>query len=209
MRKNSEEKMYEILEFVTSEAKKNGYPPTVREICKAVELNSTSTVHSYLKKLEDKDLIRKESSNSRAIQVNPSKNQNFDPSLLPAREMIEVPVLGRVAAGQPILAQEDIEETFPVPIDFLNGAEGFMLRVKGDSMIEAGILDRDFVLVRSQPTASNGDIVVAIIEDEATVKTYYKEKDHIRLQPENSSLEPIIVRDVILAGKVTGVFRRL
>ncbi len=209
MRKSSEEKMYEILEFVTSEAKRNGYPPTVREICKAVDLNSTSTVHAYLKRLEEKDLIRKENNLTRAIQVNRGNSLNYDPTLLPTREMIEIPVIGRVAAGQPILAQENIEETFPVPIDFLNGADGFMLRVKGDSMIEAGILDNDFVLVRSQSTANNGDIVVALIEDGATVKTYYKERDHIRLQPENSSLEPILVTDVSLAGKVTGVFRRL
>jgi len=209
MRKSSEEKMYEILEYVTSEAKKNGYPPTVREICKAVDLNSTSTVHAYLTKLEEKDLIRKESLKTRAIQVNRGNSLNYDPTLLPTREMVEIPVVGRVAAGQPILAQENIEETFPVPVDFLNGADGFMLRVKGDSMIEAGILDNDFVLVRSQNTANNGDIVVALIEDEATVKTYYKERDHIRLQPENSALSPILVTEVALAGKVTGVFRRL
>ena len=209
MRKSSEEKMYEILEFVTSEAKRNGYPPTVREICKAVDLNSTSTVHAYLKRLEEKDLIRKENNLTRAIQVNRGNSLNYDPTLLPTREMIEIPVIERVAAGQPILAQENIEETFPVPIDFLNGADGFMLRVKGDSMIEAGILDNDFVLVRSQSTANNGDIVVALIDDGATIKTYYKERDHIRLQPENSSLEPILVTDVSLAGKVTGVFRRL
>jgi len=166
-------------------------------------------VHAYLKRLEEKDLIRKENNLTRAIQVNRGNSLNYDPTLLPTREMIEIPVIGRVAAGQPILAQENIEETFPVPIDFLNGADGFMLRVKGDSMIEAGILDNDFVLVRSQSTANNGDIVVALIEDGATVKTYYKERDHIRLQPENSSLEPILVTDVSLAGKVTGVFRRL
>ena len=136
MRKSSEEKMYEILEYVTSEAKKNGYPPTVREICKAVDLNSPSTVHAYLTKLEEKDLIRKESLKTRAIQVNRGNSLNYDPTLLPMREMIEIPVVGHVAAGQPILAQENIVETFPVPVDFLNGADGFMLRVKGDSMIE-------------------------------------------------------------------------
>lgn len=227
MRKCSEEKMYQILEFVTTEAKRNGYPPTVREICKAVELNSTSTVHAYLKRLEERNLIKKESLKTRAISITPTgerasynlknpdshdlnwTNDEKPSNIYPTREMVEVPVLGRVAAGQPMLAQENIEETFPVPVDFLNGADGFMLRIKGESMIEAGILDNDFVLVRSQRTANNGDIVVALIGDEATVKTYYKEKDHIRLQPENSALSPILVTDVTVLGKVSGVFRRL
>ena len=209
MRKCSEEKMHQILDYVTISAKKNGYPPTIREICKAVELNSTSTVHAYLKKLEEKNLIKKESFKTRAITVNKNNSEDMVTSMFPKREMVDVPILGRVAAGQPILAQENIEDTFPVPIDFLNGADGFMLRVKGESMIEAGILDNDFVLVRQQSTANNGDIVVALIGEEATVKTYYKEKDHIRLQPENSLLSPIIVTDVSIVGKVTGVFRKL
>lgn len=209
MRKCSEDRMYQILDFVTTEAKKNGYPPTVREICKAVELNSTSTVHAYLKRLEDKNLITKESLKTRAISVTrPNYDDDFK-STLPMREMVEVPVVGRVAAGQPILAEENIEDTFPVPLDFLNGANGFMLRVKGESMIEAGILDNDFVLVRQQNTANNGDIVVALIDDEATVKTYYRERDHIRLQPENSLLSPILLAECSVVGKVTGVFRKL
>lgn len=210
MRKCSEKNMYKIFEFVKQQTREKGYPPTIREICAAVGLSSTSTVHSYLKKLEEKNLISMESSKTRAISIidDEFNTENIDMNQEPT-DITNVPIVGRVAAGQPILAEENIEEYFPVPNDFISGANSFMLRVSGDSMIEAGILDRDYVLIRQQKTAINGDIVVAVIDGEATVKTYYKEKDHIRLQPENQYLEPIIVKDVNIVGKVAGVFRRL
>ncbi len=197
------EKQQEILDFIKEELYSKGYPPAVREICEAVNLKSTSTVHGHLERLEKKGYIRRDPTKPRAIEV-------LDNSPLSiAREMVEVPILGKVTAGQPILAVENIEDTFPLPVDFVSGENPFILTVRGDSMIEAGILDGDYVVVRQQPVASNGDIVVALINDEATVKTFYKEKGHIRLQPENQFLEPIIVDDVVILGKVTGVFRKL
>ncbi|HOO11865.1 MAG TPA: transcriptional repressor LexA [Bacillota bacterium] len=196
-------KQLEVLEFIKSELFKKGYPPSVREICEAVGLKSTSTVHGHLERLERKGLIRRDPTKPRAIEVLDSSPLSI------ARDMVEVPIVGKVTAGQPILAVENIEDTFPLPADFLRGDDNFILTVRGESMIEAGILDGDYVVVKQQNYANNGDIVVALIEDEATVKRFYKEKDHIRLQPENSFMEPILVQDVTILGKVTGVFRRL
>lgn len=196
-------KQLEVLEFLKSELYKKGYPPSVREICEAVGLKSTSTVHGHLERLEKKGLIRRDPTKPRAIEILDSSPLSI------ARDMIEVPIVGKVTAGQPILAVENIEDTFPLPADFLRGDDSFILTVRGESMIEAGILDGDYVVVKQQNYADNGDIVVALIEDEATVKTFYKERDHIRLQPENSLMEPILVQDVTILGRVTGVFRRL
>ena len=180
-----------------------GYPPSVREICDAVGLKSTSTVHGYLERLEKKGLIRRDPTKPRAIEILDDTTYVFK------KELINVPIVGRVTAGQPILAVENIEDTFPIPAQYLHNKNNdvFMLTVEGDSMVEAGILDGDMVLVEKKPTAQNGDMVVALIEDEATVKTFYKEVDHIRLQPENSAMEPIIVKDVTILGKVIGVIR--
>ena len=194
-------KQKEILNFLKDEIRMKGYPPSVREIANAVGLKSTSTVHGNLERLEKKGFIRRDPSKPRAIEI-------LDCSTyLSKKELVNVPVVGKVTAGEPILAVENIEDTFPIPAEYLNNSDVFMLTVRGDSMIEAGILDGDYVIVQKQPTASNGEIVVALIEDEATVKTFYKEEDHIRLQPENSAMEPILVRDVIILGKVIGVIR--
>ncbi|MFV0315325.1 MAG: transcriptional repressor LexA [Anaerotignum sp.] len=197
------QKQRQILEYMKSEVMEKGYPPSVREICEAVGLKSTSTVHGHLARLEKKGLIRRDPTKPRAIEI-------LDPDFLisPQREMVHVPIIGTITAGTPILAVENIEDTFPLPIEYVPNSPVFMLRVKGESMIEAGIFDRDLILVREQNTAHNGDIVVALIEDFATVKTFYKEKDFIRLQPENSAMSPIIVRDVIILGKVIGLFRK-
>ncbi|HHY82803.1 MAG TPA: transcriptional repressor LexA [Clostridiales bacterium] len=195
------DKQKKILAFLKQEIRTKGYPPSVREICDAVGLKSTSTVHGYLERLEKKGLIRRDPTKPRAIEI------LDDTTYLSKKELVNVPIVGRVTAGQPILAVENIEDTFPIPVQYLHNNDVFMLSVRGDSMIEAGILDGDYVLVQKKPTAENGDIVVALIEDEATVKTFYKEKDYIRLQPENSSMEPIIVRDVTILGKVIGVIR--
>lgn len=213
MQKKLTEKQQMIIDFVNSQVEEKGYPPSVREICKAVGFKSTSTVHAYLEKLEKEGLIHKDPTKPRALKVvqgsKASPVRNIE-SYVSRREMVEVPIVGKVTAGQPILAVENIEDTFPLPVNFVQNATAFMLKVQGDSMIEAGIFDRDLVLVKQQSTAANGDIVVALIEDEATVKTFYKEKDHIRLQPENQYLDPIIVKDNLsILGKVIGVFRML
>lgn len=215
MSKKNSNKQQEILDYVNKCVYENGYPPSVREICSAVGFKSTSTVHAYLEKLKDNGLLQKDPTKPRAIKIinNNKKNPSQDVSksgYYTTREMVEVPVVGKVTAGQPILAVENITDTFPLPVDFVQNGDAFMLRIQGDSMIEAGILDRDYVLVRQQSTALNGEIVVALIGDEATCKTFYKERDHIRLQPENVRLDPIIVRDnVSILGKVIGVFRRM
>jgi len=198
-----------ILNFMNEQIRKNGYPPSVREICKAVGLSSTSTVHGYLKKLQEKGAIEKIDKKTRALKVLIGNEQKTNKEFYSGRELVEVPIVGRIAAGAPILAEENIQDTFPIPIDFIGNSESFMLTVKGESMIEAGILDGDYILIKKQNTANNGDIVAALIGDEATVKTFYKEKDHIRLQPENSSMEPIIVKECEILGKVAGVFRKL
>ena len=203
-----------ILKFIEKQIALNSYPPSVREIGKAVGLKSTATVHGYLAKLEEKGYNKKESQKGRTLRLlkgglEENKNQTQMKEFYSGKEMVEVPVIGKITAGAPILAVENITDTFPIPIDFVGNSESFMLTVRGESMIEAGILDGDYILVKKQNTAENGQIVVALIEDEATVKTFYKEKDHIRLQPENSTMEPIIVPDCKILGKVAGVFRKM
>ena len=213
MRKESSDKQQQIINFVNRQVEEKGYPPSVREICSAVGFKSTSTVHAYLEKLKKDGIILKDPTKPRALKViNGYKKEagSGTGGYYSSKELVEVPIIGKVAAGQPILAVENIEDTFPLPVDFVQNSTAFMLKVQGDSMIEAGILDRDFVLVKQQPTANNGDIIVALIGDEATVKTFYKEKDHIRLQPENKYFKPIIVKDDFsVIGKVIGVFRKL
>lgn len=198
-------KQLEIMAYIKNEIYKKGYPPSVREICDAVKLKSTSTVHGHLERLEKKGFIRRDPTKPRAIEV---LDSGSSPSAY-KKELVEIPVVGKVTAGLPILAQENIEDTFPVPVEYIGNSNAFMLVVKGDSMINAGIFDGDFVIVRQQPVAKNGDIVVALINDEATVKTYYKEKDYFRLQPENPYLLPIITKELSILGKVIGVFRSI
>ncbi len=194
-------KQKEILEYIKEESLRKGYPPSVREICGAVHLKSTSSVHAHLETLEKNGYIRKDPSKPRAIEI---LDENFG---IARRGVANIPVVGSVAAGQPILAIENIESYFPIPIDMVPNKETFILKVKGESMINVGIFDGDKVMVQKQPTAENGEIVVALIDDSATVKTFYKEKGHIRLQPENDAYEPIIVQDCTILGKVFGVFR--
>jgi len=220
MKKNSDkstsrsikEKQEEILEFLNKEVAQKGYPPSVREICLAVGIKSTSTVHSYLEKLSKGGFIQKDPTKPRALKIMNAKSTqvNDTKDYYNRKELVDVPIIGKVTAGQPILAVENVEDTFPLPVDFVQNSTAFMLKVQGDSMIEAGIFDRDLVLIKQQSTANNGDIVVALIGDEATVKTFYKEKDYVRLQPENQYLEPIIVKENLsILGKVIGVFRKL
>lgn len=194
-------KQQEILDYIKNEILKKGYPPTVREICETVHLKSTSSVHSHLETLEKNGYIRRDPTKPRAIEI---CDDNFQ---MLRTEMVNLPVVGRVAAGQPILAEENIEEYFPVPADVIPSGESFILNVHGDSMINAGILDGDKVFVNACSTAKNGDMVVALIDDSATVKTFYKEKGYIRLQPENDTMEPIIVDHCQILGKVFGIFR--
>ena len=202
-----------ILKFIEKQIKDKGYPPSVREIGKAVGLSSTATVHGYIAKLTQKGYIKKEDQKGRTLKVlKGGLEDNAKSSPKPVyngRELVDVPVIGKITAGAPILAVENVTDTFPIPIDFVGNSESFMLTVRGESMIEAGILDGDYILVKKQNSARNGEIVVALIEDEATVKTFYKEKDHIRLQPENSTMDPIIVPDCKILGKVAGVFRKI
>ena len=202
-----------ILKFIEKQVKENGYPPSVREIGKAVGLSSTATVHTYIQGLAKKGYIKKEDQKGRTLRVlkgGLSENEKSSPKpVYNGRELVDVPVIGKITAGAPILAVENVTDTFPIPIDFVGNSESFMLTVRGESMIEAGILDGDYILVKRQNSARNGQIVVALIEDEATVKTFYKEKDYIRLQPENSTMDPIIVPDCKILGVVGGVFRKL
>lgn len=202
-----------ILKFIEKQINEKGYPPSVREIGKAVGLSSTATVHGYLAKLTKKGYIKKEDQKGRTLRVlKGGLADNEKPSPKPlynGRELVDVPVIGKITAGAPILAVENVTDTFPIPINFVGNSESFMLTVRGESMIEAGILDGDYILVKRQNSARNGQIVVALIEDEATVKTFYKEKDYIRLQPENSTMDPIIVPDCKILGVVGGVFRKL
>jgi repressor LexA len=217
-KKQLTEKEQQILDFLDSEIETKGYPPSIREICKAVGFKSTSTVHGYLEKLEKAGLIEKDPTKPRALRLVGNSSTNTEVNAKEAsnynyygnKDLIDVPLLGKVAAGAPILAVENIEDTYPLPADLVQNSTAFMLRIQGDSMIEAGILNNDLVLVKQQSAAHNGDIVVALIDEEATVKTFYKEKDHIRLQPQNRYLDPIIVKeDITILGKVIGVFRRL
>ena len=202
-----------ILKFLEKEIEEKGYPPSVREIGKAVGLSSTATVHGYLAKLEEKGYIKKKDKKGRTLRLlkgaTGEAKDTSSKDFYTQKELVEVPVIGKITAGAPILAVENVTDTFPIPIDFVGNSECFMLTVRGESMIEAGILDGDYILVKKQNTANNGEIVVALIEDEATVKTFYKEKDHIRLQPENSTMDPIIVPNCEILGKVAGVFRKM
>ena len=195
-------KQEEILEYIKSQILERGFPPSVRDICEAVHLKSTSSVHSHLETLEKNGYIRRDPTKPRAIEICDDSFQ------LVRNEMTSIPIIGTVAAGQPILAAENIEGYFPVPVDMVPNAETFILKVKGDSMINAGIFDGDQVLVKQQATAENGDMVVALIDDSATVKTFYKENGYYRLQPENDNMEPIIITgNLQILGKVFGVFR--
>ena len=206
-----------ILKFIEEQMEKNGYAPTVREIGKAVGLSSTATVYTYLAKLEEKGYIKKENKKGRTLRLLKGVNSDNkkiddnkqDKQFYSGRELVDVPVVGSITAGAPILAVENITDNFLIPVDFIGNSEAFMLTVKGESMIEAGILDGDYILVKKQNESRNGEIVVAMIDDEATVKTFYKEENHIRLQPENSSMDPIIVENCQILGKVVGVFRKL
>lgn len=194
----------QILDYIVQHTEAHGYPPTVREIGEAVNLSSSSTVHAHLKTLEQAGLIRRDAVLTRAIQVVAGNVETHKP-----KRIVNVPIVGHVAAGKPILAVEEIEDSFPVPRDFLTGGDGFMLRVKGESMIEDGIMDGDYVIVRRQNVADNGDTVVAMVEDEATVKRFYKENGHFRLQPANSSMQPMYFDNVEIVGKVVGLIRRM
>lgn len=195
------DKQREILEYIKAEILNKGYPPAVREICEAVKLKSPSSVHAHLETLEKNGYIRRDPTKPRAIEI---VDENFN---LTRREMVNVPIIGRVAAGEPILAVENIENYFPIPAEFMPNEQTFILQVQGESMVNAGILDGDYILVEQQTTANDGDMVVALVDDSATVKTFYKENGYYRLQPENDFMEPIIVSDVMIMGKVIGTFR--
>lgn len=194
-------KQKEILEYIKSQILERGFPPAVRDICEAVHLKSTSSVHSHLETLEKNGYIKKDPSKPRAIEI---LDDNFN---FIRREMVNVPIVGRVAAGDPLLAQQNIESYFPIPMEYMPNKQTFMLTVKGESMINAGIFDGDMILVEQCQNANNGEMIVALVEDGATVKTFYKEEGFIRLQPENDTMEPIIVENVQILGKVIGVFR--
>ena len=209
-------KQSEILEYIKSEILNRGYPPAVREICEAVSLRSTSSVHAHLETLERKGYIKRDATKPRAIEI---CDEGFHTGRLGAiqgiasedtasqSEVAQIPLIGKVAAGEPILAVENIEGYFPIPAEYMPNTDCFMLKVKGESMINAGIFDGDYIMVRQQNVASNGEMIVALVDDSATVKTFYKENGHYRLQPENDSMDPIIVDDVQILGKVCGVFR--
>ncbi len=201
-------KDYEILNFIENQLNEKGFPPSVREICEAVGLSSTATIHARLKKLEKHGKIVRDSSKNRSIMVvgaDHARNIEYKDD-----KYIDVPIYGKVTAGMPITAVQDFRDTFPLPMNFANNKDLFMLKVQGESMINAAILDGDYIIVERQPTANNGDIVVALVDNEnATVKTYYKENGHFRLQPENDFMEPIIVNELAILGKVVGVFRKL
>ena len=194
-------KQREILEYIKQEILNKGYPPAVREICEAVDLKSTSSVHSHLETLEKNGYIRRDPTKPRAIEI---LDESFN---LTRREMAQVPIIGRVAAGEPLLAEQNIEDYFPIPVERLPNNQTFLLRVRGDSMVNVGILDGDYILVEQRPTAENGEIVVALVEDGATVKRFFKEDGHYRLQPENDAMDPIIVDEVTILGKMIGLLR--
>ena len=197
MKKNRQEEVYEFLKQYTSS---KGYPPSVREICKAVSLKSTSTVHGYLKRLEEKGFIKRDPAKPRALEITEFMNQ---------KEIVEIPIVGKVTAGVPILATENIEDIFPMPIEYVrHNNDLFILRVKGESMIEAGILDGDLAIIEQINVAKNGDIVVALIENESTIKRFFKEDSKIRLQPENKNMEPIIVDNCTILGKLVSIYRQ-
>lgn len=195
-------KQTEILDYIKSQIINRGYPPAVREICEAVHLKSTSSVHSHLETLERNGYIRRDPTKPRAIEI---VDDDFN---LVRREIVNIPMIGRVAAGEPIFAEQNIESYFPLLADEMPSGEAFMLKVKGESMINVGIYDGDCIVVQKKNTANNGDLVVALVDDSATVKTFYKEKDHIRLQPENDTMEPILVDQCEILGTVCGLYRR-
>ena len=211
---NLSDREQKILSYMKKEVKKKGYPPTVREICTALNIKSTSTTHKDIEALVEKGFIAKDPSKPRALMIKTSAD---DATIDVANhinatrtDIVDVPVVGRIAAGTPILADQNIEDMFPIPARYVKGNSNFMLTVHGESMVNVGIYDGDYILVEEQITANNGDIVVAMVdgfESEATVKTFYKEADHVRLQPENDAMSPIIVKDVKILGKVKGVFR--
>ena len=196
-------KQQEILEYIKTQILERGFPPAVRDICEAVHLKSTSSVHSHLETLEKNGYIRRDPTKPRAIEI---LDESFN---FTRREMVNVPMVGRVAAGEPLLAEQNVENYFPIPMEFMPNNQTFMLRVKGDSMINIGIFDGDLVLVEQRQTARNGEVIVALVEDGATVKRFFKEEGVFRLQPENDALDPIIVKEVQILGKVIGVFRFL
>ncbi len=218
-------KQKEILQYIIEKQEQKGYPPSVREICEAVNLRSTSTVHGHLARLESKGYIKRDPAKPRAIEICkrpdqelPQETKPFIPSerVIPfsnavskGPEMVAIPIIGRVRAGEPILAVENIEDYFPIPVDYTHNSECFMLRVQGESMVNVGIYEDDLILIRRQNTASNRDKVVALLGDSVTVKTFYKEKDYIRLQPENDYMDPILVKDCLILGKVIGLFRAM
>jgi len=204
MPKELSHRQRQILQYIMQHIELHGYPPTVREIGEAVNLSSSSTVHAHLRNLEQSGLIKREAVLTRAIRLAPGATGSFQP-----KHILSLPVVGTVAAGKPALAVEDIEDTYPVPQEFLAGGDGFMLRVRGDSMIEDGIRDGDYVIVRRQPTAESSDTVVAIVDNEATVKRFYREDDRVRLQPANPALQPMYFEDVAVVGKVVGLVRRM
>ena len=199
------DKQVKILQYIKDELTLKGYPPSIREICKAVGLSSTSSVHAHLNTLEEKGYIKKGTNKRRALELIDVDDICSD---MPKKEIINLPIIGTVTAGSPILAVENIDDTLPISIDFVGNKESYVLKVKGESMIEAGILHGDLVIVNSQHNAKNGDIVVALIGEEATVKTFYKEKDHIRLQPQNSSMDPILIKEPYILGVVKAVVRK-
>lgn len=201
MAEHKSNKQLEIYEYIKNQIKEKGYPPSVREIGAAVGLKSTSTVHGHLERLEKKGLIKRDATKPRTIEVIENSANR--------KEIINIPIIGTITAGSPILAIENIEDIFPLPIDYVkSNKELFMLKVSGESMIEAGILDGDLSIIEKANSAQNGDIVVALIENEATLKRFFKEKDHIRLQPENKNMEPIIVPDCQVIGKLVGIYRQ-
>ncbi|MGN0145178.1 MAG: transcriptional repressor LexA [Clostridium sp.] len=197
---DGKDKQSEIYEFLKTYTENKGYPPSVREICEAVSLKSTSTVHGHLKRLEKKGLIKRDPSKPRALEIAELST--------PKKEMVSIPIVGKITAGLPILATENVEDTFSLPLDFIkHDNELFMLKVSGESMIKAGINDKDLAIIERCNDAANGDIVVALIDDSATIKRFFKEKDHIRLQPENDTMDPIIVDNCSILGKLVGIFR--
>lgn len=201
--KSLSDKQEQILSYIKEVILSKGYPPSVREICEAVGLKSTSSVHAHLETLEERGYIRRDPAKPRTIEI---VDDSFN---LSRREFANIPMIGEVAAGAPLLAVENIQNYFPMPTEFLSNNETFMLKVKGESMINVGIYNGDWIMVEKQETARNGEIIVALVDDSATVKTFYKESNHIRLQPENDNMEPIIVDDVKILGKVTGLFRMM
>jgi len=194
----------DILNFIKSELFSKGYPPSVREIGTAVGLSSSSTVHAHLEQLEAKGYIRRDPTKPRAIEILDSYSNDF-----PKKEIANIPIVGKITAGEPILAVENIQDTFPIPVDFLGNGDFFILTISGDSMIEAGINDGDYAIIKKQNHCQNGDIVAALLEESATLKRFFKEKDWIRLQPENSSMDPIITSDVDIIGKLVGLYRKV